>query len=493
MRLKEYISTLPITQGRNAGERFFVMPWQARFLRGIEREGVRTAALSLGRAGGKSTLTSAIACAGLVGPLAVPRAETVVCASSFAQGKIIFDHVLAFLRDIIEVDRRRWRIQDSANVASITDQTTGCKVRCIGSDPKRAHGLAPALVLLDEPAQWPDTTGERMLAALRTGLGKQPWSLLIALGTRPDSPEHWFEKMLAGGADYSQCHAANEDDPPFQRRTWLKANPGMRYMPDLEEAIRAEALEAKRDPVMLSSFRALRLNLGTSDVRRQYLLMPNTWKQIEGNAAKTGPTVWGIDLGGSAAMSAITCHWTETGRLESLAAFPSDPDLRDRGLHDGVDRLYLDCANAGELITTGGRAVAVKPLVEAALSRFGLPDAILADRWREDELFDALQALGIHVRIIPRGMGFKDGGEDVRLFRHGCLGGNVTPVKSLLMRSAMGEAMTISDPAGNEKLAKNAGGGRRMRARDDAAAAAILAVAEGERRRSRPVRKRRFI
>ena len=37
----------------------------------------------------------------------------------------------------------------------------------------------------------------------------------------------------------------------------------------------------------------------------------------------------------------------------------------------------------------------------------------------------------------------------------------------------------ISDPAGNEKLAKGGQGGRRIKARDDALAAAILAVSAG--------------
>ena len=60
------------------------------------------------------------------------------------------------------------------------------------------------LVLADEPAQWPVSTGERMVAALKTAAGKQPHSRFVALGTRPDDPEHWFAKMLAGGADYAQ-------------------------------------------------------------------------------------------------------------------------------------------------------------------------------------------------------------------------------------------------------------------------------------------------
>ena len=58
------------------------------------------------------------------------------------------------------------------------------------------HGLRPLLVLADEPAQWPPSSSEAALAALRTGLGKFPGSRLIALGTRPDDDAHWFARML---------------------------------------------------------------------------------------------------------------------------------------------------------------------------------------------------------------------------------------------------------------------------------------------------------
>ena len=42
--------------------------------------------------------------------------------------------------------------------------------------------------------------------------------------------------------------------------------------------------------------------------------------------------------------------------------------------------------------------------------------------------------------------------EDVRAFRRACADGRVTPAPSLLQRSAIAEARTISDPAGNAKL-----------------------------------------
>ena len=85
-------------------------------------------------------------------------------------------------------------------------------------------------------------------------------------------------------------------------------------------------------------------------------------------------------------------------------------------------------------------------------------------------------------------MGYRDGGEDVRLFRAAVTGDKVAPERSLLLRAALTEARTVTDPAGNAKLAKGSQAGRRRRARDDAAAAAILAVAEGRRRATRATR-----
>lgn len=476
------IGRLPVTQGRRAGERFAVLPWQRRLVRGIVA--ARTSAISVARGNGKSALLAGVATAALIGPLRQRRGETIIVASSFAQARILFEFITGAIGPTLArpENRRRFRVADSANSATIEDRQTGCRVRCIGSDPRRAHGLAPVLVLADEPAQWPPGTGERMVAALRTSSGKQPHSRFVALGTRPADPEHWFSKMLAGGADYAQCHTAGPDDPPFQRRTWRKANPSLDHMPDLEEAIRAEAREARRDPAMLAAFEALRLNMGTSDTETALLLDAGLWREIEGEAARNGPCIWGVDLGTSAAQSAIAAFWPATGALECLAAFPCEPSLTERGLRDGVAGLYEACARRGELLTLGQRSTAVSGLLRAALERFGRPSRIVADRWREAELRDALDAAGVPATTLEtRGQGFKDGAEDVRAFRRACADGRVTPAPSLLLRAAMMEARTVSDPAGNSKLSKGAEGGRRLRARDDASAAAILAVAGGAR------------
>ena len=126
-----------------------------------------------------------------------------------------FEHVLAFMGDKLK-DKARWKTWNTAQQASVECRVTGTRVHCIGNDPRRVHGLAPVLVLADEPAQWPETTGERMAATLRTAAGKRPHSRFVALGTRPANEDHWFSKMLEGGCDFAQIHAASDEAPPFR-------------------------------------------------------------------------------------------------------------------------------------------------------------------------------------------------------------------------------------------------------------------------------------
>ena len=190
--------------------------------------------------------------------------------------------------------------------------------------------------------------------------------------------------------------------------------------------------------------------------------------------------VWGVDLGTNAAQSAIAAFWPETGALQALAAFPSEPDLQARGIRDGCGLLYRHCADRGELLQLGHRTVDVAALLRAALDRFGKPARVVADTWRQAELREKLEAMGFPLcPLETRRQGFMDGGEDVRAFRRACAEGAVVAAPSLLMRSAMSEARTVVDAAGNAKLSKGSQGGRRQRARDDAAAAAILAISAG--------------
>ena len=480
--------TLHAYIGRTLGA-FRVLKWESRFLSAFARTR-GDVALSIARGNGKTTLVAALACAVLDprGPLHGPGYEVLVAASSFSQGKVVFEDAVTLLRQQIDAGgigkAGSWRIQDSANFALLEHRPSGARLRCIGSDPKRMHGARPKLAIGDELAQWETAKIDKALAALKTSLGKMPGSRFLAIGTKPEDASHPFSKMLDGiGVELAITYACDDPD----RVTWreiAKANPSMWAMPDLRLRIRDELAQAKRDPALMAAFKALRMNAGTSETTEAMLLSPTTWKRIEDEDADVrGPYVLGIDLGATAAMSAAAGYALRGGSLETIAILPAEPDLKKRGTRDGVADLYVQMAARGELLIAGQHTADPAALLRLALARWGRPVAIVADRWREGELREALAAARFpFADLVLRGQGFRDGGEDARLFQRACVDGNVSAKPSLLLRSALAEARTVSDPAGNSKLAKGSEGGRRKRGRDDAAAAAILAVAEGHRR-----------
>ena len=233
------------------------------------------------------------------------------------------------------------------------------------------------------------------------------------------------------------------------------------------------------EPSALARFRALRLNAGVADTAVEVLITAEAWARVEKVVPppREGRPAWGVDLGGSAASSAVGAVW-RTGRVEVMAAFPSIPSLADRGRSDNVGSRYEELAARGELLTLGGHGMDYGALMAEALARFGAPEGILTDDWRADELRDALAKGGVPpCGLIVRRMGWKDGGQDVRAFERAVLEERISALPSQLARDALSEARCLTDPAGNRKIAKGSAGGRRARARDDAAVAIVLAVA----------------
>ena len=489
MHIIHYIeSNLTIGQGRDAGKPFKLLNWQRRFLKGaFDCDG--NAALSMARANGKSTFAAAIARCTLTpdAPLFSPMTDNAVIAASFAQGGIIFRHLMHFLRPEMEAHKRDWRVVDSSNVMLVEHKPSGARMQVMGQNPRTLHGLAPRLLIADELSQWQHTQIEQSLAALETSMGKIPDAKMLAIGTRPALPSHPFQRMLDGGADFAMSYAARKNDKPFQRRTWKRANPSLDAMPDLEKAIRREAELARRDPSLQPQFEALRLNLGVSDTAQMSLLDADTWARLEKlpTGERDAEYILGLDLGANAAMTAAAAYWPRTGRLECFAVFPERPSLAERGLRDGVGSLYSRMNQRGELLVAGDRLPDYSWMLRRIFTEWGKPVAIAADRYKQSDLLQCLDSSGFpNVHIEWRGMGWRDGAEDVRMFRAACLRNEVSPPVSLLLRAAMSQARVAVDPAGNSKLVKVHDGGRGFTPRDDACAASILAVAEGVRYRA---------
>ena len=476
-------TSLEPTQGHGTGRPFKILPWQRAFTRQLFKKNCHVGALSLARGQGKTTWAASLATAGMLGPLAQPRAEILLAAASLRQARIQFAHVVAFIEKLtgekLRENRRVWRLHDSQTESTLEHRPTGIQLVALPFDSETTFGHAPSLVLADEPASWRVSGANAFYGALRTSLGKIPGSRALFVGTAPDRTlDHFFSDLLEdGAAEAVALYAADKSQDPFDPATWQACMPSWRYFPELRATVKSEAKLAQKNGQLFASFRSLRLNMGCSPTLVGNLVDPELWRAIEDSqAVPDGPVYFGIDLGATASLSALAAYSPKTGWLDGVAAVPGLPSIEERERKDGARGVYQGMIDEGKLLVAEGLNV-VPPafLLDHAVARFGKPKRIAADRWREGELKDCLRAANVTCKIIPKGMGYRDGSRSIREFVTACLAGQVRPIPSLLLRSGFAAARTSEDPAGNKKIVKRTG-----KSRDDIAVASVLAVELGQ-------------
>lgn len=492
-----FLETLHIPEGPLAGRPLKLAGFQKQFVRGALADGISIAALSIGRGNAKTALSAGLALGSLLGKWDdQPRREIIIGARTRDQAAIAWNFVAGFSKFLPEDIQKRLTFRRSPRLEIEYEDEHGIhSIRAIAADGKTALGLAPTLVLMDERGHWAPDAGDALEHALLSGLGKRGGRALIISTSAPDDA-HPFSKWLDEPQEgvYRQEHRPPPSLPADDKASLLLANPGAAAGIGASlEWLQAQARRAiARGGSTLTSFRLYNRNERVSGENRDVLLTVDEWLNCETAELppRSGPVVIGIDLGGSASMTAAAFHWPETGRLEVLGTFPSRPSLLNRGQSDGVGDRYCEMQNRGELAVLGDQTVPVASwLVEVVRHVEGETiSAITMDRYKQAELGEAIDKTGIRAPLVWRGQGFKDGSEDVERFRRACYDGKVKSKASLLMRSAFADAVVLKDPANNSKLAKG-----RSTGRIDAAAATVLAVAEGARQTGRSQKKGRAI
>lgn len=491
----KFLETLRIPEGKLAGQKLKLADFQKRFIRGALAEEVSIAALSVGRGAGKTMLGSGLALAALLGKIdKQPRRSVIIAAKTREQGAIAWNFIDGLATSLSTSVRKKLTFTRSPRLEVRYEGDGGGHVlRVMASDAKNALGLSPVFALLDERGHWDKDKGDGLEAAIFSALGKRAGRALVISTSAPDDT-HSFSKLLdqPGENVFVQEHRAPEGCVPDDVDALKAANPGaVEGIGSSIEWLQAEARRAvARGGSTLASFRLLNLNQRVSDDTRAMLITADQWQkcEVETLPPREGPCVAGIDLGGSSSMSAWASFWPETQRLECYGAFPTKPNLLDRGGNDAVGNRYVEMRDRGELITLGANIVPVDQFINAMLAKLeGYPIAtICCDRFRQAEFMEALAKTS--VRVIPtwRGQGWKDSGEDCERFRQFVFDQKVKAQPSLLLRSAFADAVVLIDPTGAAKIAKG-----RSTGRIDAAAASLLAVAQGARMLAQPVKKAR--
>ncbi|RAI01197.1 terminase [Acuticoccus sediminis] len=479
-------------EGPMAGRPLKLAPFQKSFIKGALSDDVNIACLSVGRGNGKTALSAGLALGALLGVWDTqPRREILVAARTRDQGRIAWTYIEGLARSLPDELRARLQFRRSPILSVTLDNEH--EIRVLAADGKSALGTSPTFVLMDERGHWALDKGDALEHALLTGLGKRNGRALI-ISTSASDDAHPFSRWLDEPQNgvFVQEHRPAPALPADDRESLLIANPGAKGGIGASlEWLEAQARRAiARGGSTLTSYRLYHRNERVAAEDRDTLLTVDEWLQCEvaDLPPRSGPCVIGIDLGGSASMSAAAYYWPESHRLETRGWFPSKPSLLDRGQRDGVSDRYVQMHDRDELATLGDQTVPVAPWLAQVLQHVAGENvvAMVADRFKQAELGEAMDKAGVRIPIIWRGMGFRDGGEDVERFRRAAYDGAVLSMPSLLMRSAIADAVVIRDPAGNAKLAKG-----RSLGRIDAASATVLAVAEGARMlgRTQPTRK----
>jgi phage terminase large subunit-like protein len=490
-----FLQTLRIPEGPKAGQPVKLAPFQRSFVAGALARETSIAVLSIGRGNAKSALSAGLALGSLLGEWdRQPRREVLLAARTRDQARIAWDFAAGFATSLPDEVQKRLTFRRSPRLEiEFEDEKGSHFLRAIAADGKNALGSAPTLVLMDERGHWPADQGDALEQALLSGLGKRGGrALLISTSASTDAHpfSKWIDEPLAG--KFVAEHRPPPGLPADDLDSLLVANPGAKHGigANVDWLVATARRAIAQGGSALTSFRLYNRNERVSAETRDVLLTLDQWLacEIATLPPRAGSVVVGIDLGGSASMTAAAFYWPETGRLEVGGWFPASPGLLDRGQADGVGNRYVEMQGRGELDTLGDRTVPIAAWLGRVMDRVaGEPvAAIVADRYKQAELVEALTAAGIRAPVIWRGMGYRDGSEDIDRFRRACFDGKVAAAPSLLLRSAFADAVCLRDPANNMKLAK-----ARSTGRIDPAAAAVLAVAEGARmtgRTSRPVR-----
>jgi phage terminase large subunit-like protein len=489
-RAIRFLETLKIPEGPKAGEPVKLAPFQKKFVRGALADDTSVACLSIGRGNAKTALSSGIALGAVMGKWdRQPRREILIAARTRDQARIAFDFVVGFIRSLSDDEQSQFKIRRSPRLEiEYEGDGGGHFVRAIAADGKTALGTAPTLILMDERGHWQADKGDDLEHALLSGIGKRSGRAII-ISTSAADDAHPFSVWMDEDAPgvYRQEHRPPPGLPADDLESLKVANPGAEH--GIGSSLKWLQSQAKRAIARggstLTSFRLYNRNERVSGESRDVLLTVDEWLACETSdlPERAGQVVIGIDIGGSASMTAAAFYWPETGRLETLGTFPSMPSLLDRGQNDGVSGRYVEMEDRGELSTLGMQTVPIAPwLVKVMQHVEGEPvAAITADRYKQAELGEAIDKAGIRAPVAWRGQGFRDGGEDCERFRRAVFDGKVETAPSLLLRSAFADAVTLRDPANNLKLAK-----ARSTGRIDAAAATVLAVAQGARIMGRP-------
>lgn len=187
-----------------------------------------------------------------------------IFATSEDQAKQSFQDVY----NVLEANERKMKRHFRWTKELIVNTDTGSEFRFRTSNAKTKDGGRPGKIDFDEYHAYPDY---KLITVATTGLGKKkrPRQTITTTdgevrGGPLDDLIASCEKILAGeqpdnGMLPFICRL-DDDDEVDDERAWHKANPSLRYLPDLMQQLRLEYAAYKQNPAANTAFITKRMN-----------------------------------------------------------------------------------------------------------------------------------------------------------------------------------------------------------------------------------------
>jgi phage terminase large subunit-like protein len=481
--------------GPRVGQPMVLDVFQRAFILSVfdNPEGTLEGYLSVARRAGKTLMISVILLAFLVGPLAEQNADIASAANSRDQAALVFN----FMHRILQMSpdlAGRWQATPSGKtIVGLSRQVT---YKALSADARTGLGRGYTALVHDEAGQIEAANSDYvdMLRSSTAG-GKKMLYLVVSTQAKDDSAylSVQMDAAIRAGNPNAVVHlyTTNPNADLMDESQWLFANPTLGTARSVDD-LRAQLRKAKEIPTQSGGARNLLLNQRVS--QDTLFMSAEVWRRNIGPLTPRLPTsriVLGLDLSLRVDMTACVAAWRNDGEdhinLEAHAFSPAE-GMEQRAIRDKAP--YLTWVDQGFLQRVPGPTVDYKWVCEY-LNRTYLHDIdeICFDRYRIEAFQEAAKATGLYDRVLswrPVGQGFVSMGPILDAFEGSALGGRFRTGGHPVLNMAASQAITAIDPAGNRKLTKGDGTGRRVRqsSRIDALVAAVMAaypLLDGER------------
>jgi phage terminase large subunit-like protein len=464
-RVIAFIEAFCITpEGASVGKPIVLAEFQKRFIKNVydNPHGTRRAYLSIARKNGKTALIAGILLAHLVGPEAKQNSQIVSGAQSRDQAALVF----GLASKMVQLSPK---LSEIVRIVPSGKKLYGLPLnveyRALAADGTTAHGLSPALSLIDECGQVRGPQND-FIDAITTAQGAHKSPLLIAISTQSANDSDLFSQWLDDAARskdpkiISHVYAAKKEASVTDPQAWQDANPALGVFRSLED-VQEQAKQAARMPSAENTFRNLILNQRVSTVTP--FISKNVWDANGGKLLDFGdaPVYAGLDLSGRTDLTSLVIIGKVAGVWHTQAHFWTP----EQGLHDRAkkDRQPYDLwVKQGYINTTPGATIDYEFVAQDIFNLIsGLNLVTVAyDRWRIEIFRKQLDSMGIELPLVECGQGFKDMSPAIEILESELLNGRIAHGGNPVLTMCAANAVISADAANNRKLDKHKATGR---------------------------------